>query len=76
MSKLAHSDHRNMARMDIERAIESGNEDCVGLGLLPAETRKREYCTHQDCRDNAIYEANGGDWYCEQHAVEAVAGAE
>jgi hypothetical protein len=80
MNKLAHSDHRNMARIDIERAIESGNEDCVGLRRLAHHERRWHDCNHTSgpnrypCCDVAEVETLDGKFYCERHAVEALAG--
>ena len=69
MSKLAHSDAEGMNRIEAKSAIESGNEDCIGLSRVTSKRR----CVRFQCEQTAIFKMNeGGAEYCERHAIDAV----
>lgn len=76
MSKLAHSDDANMRLLDVQRAIEDGNEDAVGLWKV-----KVSKCEQTGCSRNAEFLTSdveerrrtgkldhNGTYYCREHA--------
>ena len=65
MSKLAHSDEKNMTLIDVRRAVDGGNEDCVGLTRV-----QKPAC--EICGQNASFLSAPSDnrYYCRQHAEE------